>query len=301
MHVTFRQLSLFVALAQHRSVSSVARAFHVTQPTVSMQLRDLSETVGMPLYEMIGKQIHLTAAGEALAKTAQTMISEWSDYQDWISSMKGLSKGRLRVAMVSTAKYFVPRLLGTFCQKYPDIEIALEIQNRDGVVRRLRENLDDLYVMSTPPKDVETEQRRFLSNPLVIVAPLTHPLSKAKSIRLSKLQNERFILREKGSGTRMACDNFFQKQQFHPVVRLELGSNEAIKQAVAGGLGLSILSRYALAELPENESLVVLKVQGFPIHSHWYTVTLLGKRLTPTAQAFLSFLNTQAEQIEAQL
>jgi len=266
-----------------------------------MQLRDLSETVGMPLYEMIGKQIHLTAAGEALAKTAQTMISEWSDYQDWISSMKGLSKGRLRVAMVSTAKYFVPRLLGTFCQKYPDIEIALEIQNRDGVVRRLRENLDDLYVMSTPPKDVDTEQRRFLSNPLVIVAPLTHPLSKAKSIRLSKLQNERFILREKGSGTRMACDNFFQKQQFHPVVRLELGSNEAIKQAVAGGLGLSILSRYALAELPENESLVVLKVQGFPIHSHWYTVTLMGKRLTPTAQAFLSFLHTQAEQIEAQL
>ncbi|CAN5739144.1 LysR family transcriptional regulator [soil metagenome] len=294
MNLSFRQLTLFLSLAELRSITAVARVFHVTQPTVSMQLRELTESVGLPLYEMIGKRLFLTAAGEELAKTARSMVDDWSAYQQRIAAMKGLTRGRLRVAVVSTAKYFVPRLLGTFCHEHPDIDIALEVLNRDGVLQRLRDNLDDLYIMSIPPKDVDIEQQILLPNPLVVIAPLTHTLAQEKNIPLSTLASERFILRERGSGTRLACDDYFISQQFQPRVRLELGSNEAIKQAVAGGLGLAVVSQHALGDHLLDQSLTVLDVEGFPIHSSWYTVYVQGKRLSPIAKAFLDYLSAQA-------
>ncbi len=290
MNVTFRQLELYLALVDLQSVTAVARAFHVTQPTVSMQLRELTQSVGLPLYEVIGKRLFFTEAGEELARTARSMTQLWTDLGQRMDAFKGLTRGRLKVSVVSTAKYFVPRLLGRFCATHPDVDIALEVQNRDGVVQRLRDNRDDLYIMSMPPTDVDITSNVFLPNPLVVVAPIAHVLAETRDIDLQALRAEKFILREKGSGTRRACDAYFAQQGFEPVVRLELGSNEAIKQAVAGGLGVSVLSTHALGDHVSDDSLCVLDVGGFPIHSNWYIVYPKGKRLSPIAEAFLDYL-----------
>lgn len=293
MNATFRQLRLFLALAECGSITGAAKACHVTQPTVSMQLRELADAVGLPLYEQIGKRLHLTEAGEALAETARAMLDEWISFEQVVNAMKGLEQGRLRVALVSTAKYFVPRLLGGFCTEHPNIEIALEILNRDGVVARLRENRDDLYIMSLPPENLDLEQHAFLDNPLVMIAPEGHRL-QGRHLKLTDLLAERFILRERGSGTRLACDAYFARRAFVPAVRLELGSNEAIKQAVSGGLGLAVVSRHTLAARPEDDQLTILDVTGFPLQSRWFTLYPRGKRLSPAATVFLEHLKRSA-------
>ena len=301
MHVTFRQLKLFLAVAEQRSITAAARACHVTQPTVSMQLKELSESVGLPLYEMVGKRLDLTPAGEALVVSAQAMVDEWGSFEQQIDAMKGLTRGRLRVAVVSTAKYFVPRILGSFCARYPEIDIALDVQNRDGVIAGLRENRNDLYIMSRPPADLEIVQQPFLPNPLVVIAAEGHRLAGRRGIELSELADQRFILRERGSGTRLACDEHFAACAFVPSVRLELGSNEAIKQSVAGGMGLAVISRHALGAHLEDEQLSVLEVKGFPIHSSWSIIYPRGKRLSPIAGEFLRFLEGGAEELRRRL
>lgn len=289
MNLTFRQLRLFLALAETGSVSAAARAMHVTQPTASMQLREITQAVGMPVYEVIQRRVHLTEAGHELARTARAIADEWEALQQKFDAMRGLTRGKLKVALVSTAKYFVPRLLGTFCALHPEIEISLEVLNRDGVVARLRDNLDDLYIMSTPPTDIELEDKVFLPNPLVLIASPSHPLAKQRQLPIEELGGERFILREQGSGTRMASDRHFRELQFDPSLRLELGSNEAIKQAVAGGLGIAVLSRHALEGKAEKD-VAVLDVQGFPIESRWHVVHPKGKRLSPIAAVFRDHL-----------
>jgi len=290
MHITFRQLRTFLALAEQGSVTAAARALHVTQPTVSMQLKETTDSVGLPLYEVTGKKLQLTDAGRELETTARAMLHEWDLFEQGIAARRGLTAGRLRLAVVSTAKYFTPRLLGDFCRMHPDVEISLEVLNRDGVVQRLRENVDDLYIMSKPPADIDAVAHAFLANPLVLIAPLEHPLAKQKNVALRGLSAERFVLREKGSGTRLNTDAHFATHHFVPRIRLEMGSNEALKQAVAGGLGLSVVSRHALGPDVAGQGLTVLEVSGFPIVSNWYTVHLQGKRLSPLAEAFMGYL-----------
>lgn len=291
MHVTFRQLRLFLALAETGSVSGAARAQHVTQPTATMQLREVSQAVGLPLYEVVARRVRLTDAGWELARTARAMVGEWEAFEQRVAATKGLERGRLRVAMVTTAKYVVPRLLGAFCQRHPGVDVSLEVLNRDGVVARLRERLDDLYVMSMPPPDVDLDDRVFMPNPLVAIASSAHPLARARGLRLQDLRDEAFILREPGSGTRMAVDAHFRRERFAPRVRLELGSNEAIREAVAGALGLAVVSAHALGGRGEPGSepapgLRVLDLQSFPIASAWHVVHPRGHRLSPVAQAF---------------
>lgn len=294
MHIPFRQMQILLALAEHGSITAAARACHVTQPTASMQLKELSDTVGLPIYELIGKRLYLTAAGEAVVETARKISDEWEFLQQTLDGMKGHTKGKLRVAVVSTAKYFVPRMLGSFCSQYPEIDIAFEVLNRDGVVHRLRRNADDLYIMSLPPDDMELERHAFLDNPLVAIAPALHPLSRRKRLQLDDLAEEPFVLREPGSGTRLTSNAYFEKHKFKPKVRLELGSNEAIIQAVAGGLGLTIVSAHALPAHPEEEGVKVLSVAGLPIHSNWSVIYPRGKRLSPVASVFLQHLmNTE--------
>lgn len=295
MNITFRQLRLFLSLADTGSVSAAARLMHVTQPTASMQLREIAESVGLPLYDVISRRVHLTEAGRELARTARTIAEEWELFGQKIDATKGLTRGRLRVAVVSTAKYFVPRLLGSFCAAHPEIDISLEVLNRDGVVQRLRDNLDDLYIMSMPPTDIALEDQVFMPNPLLMIAPLSHPLARHKKINLPQLSEERFILRERGSGTRMAVDALFKKARFSPLLRLELGSNEAIKQAVAGGLGIAVLSRHALHERLEDDDVAVLDAEGFPIASQWHVVYPRGKQLSPIARVFNTHLQEQSE------
>jgi DNA-binding transcriptional LysR family regulator len=294
MNVTFRQLRLFLALANTGSVSRAARECHVTQPTASMQLKEISESVGVPLYEVISKRVHLTDAGRDLASTARSIADAWAAFEQGIDATKGLTRGKLRVAVVSTAKYFVPRLLGTFCARYPEIDISLEVLNRDGVVQRLRGNQDDLYIMSMPPSDVDLDDQVFMPNPLVAIAASAHPLATRRRLELRDLGDQRFILREPGSGTRMAIDAYFKRMRFKPNLRLELGSNEAIKEAVAGGLGLSVVSAHALHGKAAEHGVKVLEVAGFPIESHWHVVRQKGKQLSPIAHVFQKHLLAQS-------
>ena len=195
----------------------------------------------------------------------------------------------------------MPRILGSFCKKYPEIDIALEVLNRDAVVSRLRENRDDIYIMSMPPDDINIESHPFLPNPLLIVASANHYMASRKRIKLSDLKEERFILRERGSGTRLACERHFLDSKFTPKIRLELGSNEAIKQAVAGDMGIAVISTHALPARPNEESLVVLPVIGFPINTNWSIIYPAGKRLSPIASEFLAHLETAGREVLAML
>ena len=290
MNITFRQLRLFLALAETGSVSSAAKLMHVTQPTASMQLKDITESVGLPLYEVVSKKIYLTDMGRELATTARAIAQSWDSFEQNADAVKGLSRGKLKVAVVSTAKYFMPRLVGSFCQKYPEIDVSLEILNRDGVVQRLRDNMDDIYIMSKPPSDLDLSDKEFMPNPIVVIASTSNPLAKRIAVPLHELSKNRFILREKGSGTRMACDQFFSKKKFRPDIRLELGSNEALKESVAGGLGLGLVSSHALHGHIKEHGVHIVDVEGFPLPSAWHIVHPASKKLSPLALAFKQHL-----------
>jgi DNA-binding transcriptional LysR family regulator len=293
MQITFRQMRLFLALADTGSVGAAARAMHVTQPTASTQLREITDAIGVPLYEVVSRRVRLTEAGEELARTARAVAGEWESFRQKVDAIKGLTRGRLKVAVVSTAKYFIPRLLGGFCERHPDVEIALEVLNRDGVVARLRDNVDDLYIMSMPPTGIAIESTPFMDNPLALIASADHPLARRRAVELRDLREERFILRERGSGTRLATDAHFRRLRFVPRVRLELGSNEAIREAVAGKLGVAVISAHSLG--PVHPGVTVLRVRGFPIRSRWYVVRRTGAGLSPIAAAFQRHLVAHAE------
>lgn len=298
MNITFKQLRIFLAVFDAGSVSAAAKSTHVTQPTVSMQLKEISNAVGLPLYEVISKKIYFTDAGKELASTAREMLNAWSNFEQSIDAAKGLTRGKLKIAVVSTAKYFMPRLIGQFCKKYPDIDISLEILNRDGVLMRMRENLDDLYIMSQPPTDMDLIDDIFLHNPLVPIAAYSHPLTKKTSVPLNSFLDQRFILREKGSGTRMTIDKYFKTQKFRPDIRMELGSNEAIKEAVAGGLGIGMVSKHALHGHQKEHGVAIINVKGFPIMSHWHIVHPAKKHLPPVAVAFKTHLLNSVRNIK---
>lgn len=298
MSVTFRQLRLFLALADTGSVSAAAKALHVTQPTASMQLKEVTQSVGAPLFEFVGKKLYLTDLGKELAVTARTVAQTWDAFEQSVDAVKGLSRGKLKIAVVSTAKYFMPRLLGEFCKQHPAIDVSLEILNRDGVVQRLRENLDDLYIMSMPPADMDLHDQVLMPNPIVVIAATSDPLAKGKHLPLQALSDRRFIFREKGSGTRMAADQYFKKMRFKPDIRLELGSNEAVKESVAAGLGIGVVSRHALQGLKKEHGVRVIELEGFPLPSAWHIVHPASKKQSPVAMAFKQHLLAQAVRYE---
>ena len=212
------------------------------------------------------------------------------------AELKGLKTGQLRLAVVTTAKYFAPRILGEFCQAHPGIDVSLEVTNRKGLLERMADNLDDLYIMGRPPESPDYEFEPYLANPLVVVAPDSHPLAKAHNIPLERIAGERFIMRETGSGTRMAAETQFAGLKLN--VRMELGSNEAIKQAILGGLGISVLSRHTLGAGSDRGGLVILDVQGFPIQWQWHVGYPRGKRLSIVARTYLDFLRNHGDSIQ---
>ena len=288
-HLTFRQLETFATVARLGSFSRAAEALHLTQPAVSIQVRQITESVGLPLFEQSGREIRLTAAGQELLRTARELDDSWNRFESAVDALKGLKKGRLRVALVTTAKYFLPRMLGAFCQRYPDIEIELEVANRARIIERLRANEDDLYIMSFPPEELDVVATPFLDNPLVVVAPAAYPLP-AGPLSLADLAPHPFLLRETGSGTRKAVDRHLAANGLTLKVKLALGSNEAIRDLVASGMGLAILSRHVLGEHPEQEGLRILEVAGFPLQQPWSVVHLRQKILSLPAHAFMNEL-----------
>jgi len=294
MHFTLRQLQVFATVADCGSFTRAAEDLCLTQPAVSQQIRQLTDSVGLPLLEQIGRKVHLTEAGKRLYARWQTMQAEWRAFEDEVSELKGLQSGTLRLAVVSTVKYFVPRLLTPFCTRYPGIEVKLVVANLDQVVERIQGNLDDLYIMSTPPSDLDLTVQAFLDNPLVMIAARDHPLAKRRGIPLTRVAEERFILREAGSGTRVAIERHLAQHNTKLNVRMEFGSNVAIKEAVAAGLGLSILSEYALHRSKGwSEDVAILDVETFPIHSTWQLVHLRQKHLSAVARAFLQHVGDE--------
>lgn len=287
--ITFRQLETFAAVARLKSFSRAAEALHLTQPAVSIQIRQIADALGLPVFEQRGREIVPTPAGEELLAAARGLDDVWNRLESAIAGLKGLRRGTLRVALVTTAKYFLPRMLGDFCRRYPDIDIELEIANRERIVERLRGNQDDLYVMSYPPADLDVVSRPFLDNELVVVAPPGHAAA-GRRLALADLAGERFLLREPGSGSRHAVDEHLRAAGVRLDVRLSLASNEAIRDLAASGLGLAVLSRHALGDALERSELVVLDVAGFPLRRPWSVVHLRGKVLPLPAQAFLDEL-----------
>lgn len=284
--ITLRQLETFATVARLGSFSRAAEALHLTQPAVSIQIRQLAETVGMPLFDQAGRTPRLTAAGEELLTTTRSLDDVWNRFESAIDALRGLKRGTLRVALVTTAKYFLPRMLGAFCKRYPDISIELEIANRDRVVERLRHNEDDLYVMSYPPEDLDIVVHPFLDNEMVVLAPRGHWAAERR-VSLAELAGEPFLLREPGSGSRRAIDDFAREAGVGLRVRLALGSNEALLELAGTGMGLAVISRHALGDRLEVEGLVILDVAGFPLHRPWNLVHLRNKILPVPARAFL--------------
>lgn len=290
MHLTLRQLKIFEAVARHLSFSRAADELHLTQPAVSMQVRSLEEAAGLPLTEQVGKKIFLTEAGGELARHARVVAQQLREAEEALAAMKGLRGGLLNIAAVSTAKYFVPRLLAAFRDNHPEVELRLGVNNREAIVQQLADNEIDLAIMGRPPQEIETVSEPFADNPLVFIAAPDHPLARLKRIEPQRLAKEIFLLREPGSGTRAAMERFLSEHGVVPQRSVEMTSNETIKQAVMAGMGLSFLSLHTVGLELAAGKLVRLDVKGTPVTRDWHVVSRQGKRLSPLAEAFRSFL-----------
>lgn len=289
-HATLRQLRTFDAVARHQSFTRAAAELHLTVPAVSIQIRQLAEAVGQPLTEQIGRKFFLTPAGQVLARGCRDLVGRLDALGQELSELQGLEKGRLAVAILTSAKYLVPRLLGEFCERHPGVEVALFVGNREALLERLANNQDDLYVLGQMPRHEAVVTMPFAENLLVMVAPREHPLALERAIPPARLADYPFILREQGSGTRRATEEFFRSHGVALRVRMELGSNEAIKQSVMAGLGVAMLSLNNLRLEIASGDIVALDVQGLPLTRHWHAVYPRGKKLSWAARAFLEHM-----------
>jgi DNA-binding transcriptional LysR family regulator len=296
-HVSLRQLRVFEAAALTRSFSKAAEVLHLTQPGVSMHIKELESHAGMPLFERIGNKLFVTAAGEEMLVCAREIVRSLKDAEDAFDALKGMKRGRINLAVVSTAKYFVPQLLARFQKHHPLLEIRLAVNNRNSVIEQLVANEVDLAIMGRTPQSLDTIAEPFDENPHVIIAPPDHPLAARRRIAESAIARETFIVREPGSGTRLAMQQFFGERQLAFKVGMEMASNETIKQAVMAGMGISFLSRHTIELELQMRRLVILDVRGMPVIRLWHVAHLAKKRLSPTADAFRSFVLANAPQL----
>ena len=298
-HITLRQLKVFEAVARHLSFSRAAEELHLTQPAVSMQVKQLEEQAGLPLTEMVGKKVFLTGAGEEVARHARRIAQQLREANEALDAIKGVRGGRLSIGVVSTAKYFAPRLLAEFRKRHPGIELNLAVHNREIIVRQLADNEIDLAIMGQPPQEFATVAEGFADHPLVIIAPPDHPLAKEKKIAPAQLDQETFLIRESGSGTRGTMERYFADAGVAPRQFIEMVGNETIKQAVMAGLGLSFISAHTVSLECEVGRLVKLTVAGTPVVRRWFVVHRAEKELLPVANTFREFLLAEAPELMA--
>jgi len=294
-NATLRQLQIFESIARLGSFTAAAKELYLTQPTISMQIKKLSELISAPLFEVRGKRVMLTDAGLALVPACREIFRELEKYETVLSNIKEIGQGELSISSVTTAEYFAPRILSDFLKVYPGVTTTLEITNRIRVIERMQGGVDDLYIIGQPYPEVELEIIPFLENPIVFFSAPDHPLAELRNISPSALAAENIFGREDGSEASIRLAEFFDTVGLKVKSAMKLGSNEAIKMAVKSGLGISMLSRLALTREVENGELVILDIQGFSITDSWYLAYLKGKRLSAVAEAFFSFVTSMRE------
>ncbi|CAL1241090.1 LysR family transcriptional regulator [Candidatus Methylocalor cossyra] len=294
MNITLRQLKVFERVARRLSFTRAAEELYLTQPAVSMQIKQFEESIGLPLFERLGKKIYLTRAGEELYRVSRTISLQIEEAEQLIEELKGTEGGRLVLAVASTVHYFGIRLLAEFCRNYPKVRVSFKVTNRKGLLQQLEDNEADIVLMGQPPDDQDLVSEPFLENPLVIIAPVRHPLVGKRGIPLDDLKHETFIMREQGSGTRYSVERFFAERGIQITASMEMNTNGAIKQGVEEGLGLGIVSIHTLEREVEDGRLAILNVEAFPIVRQWYIVHRAGKRLSAAARAFGDFVRTEA-------
>jgi len=297
LHTTLRQLRVFDAVARHLNFSRAAESLFLSQPAVSMQIKQLEQNIGLPLLEQVGRRLNLTEAGRELLKYSRNILQQVQEMDTVFSEMKGLEHGQLNIAVVSTANYFMPQLLAKFIRLHPRINLGLSVANRDTVIKQLDDNIADLAIMGQPPEGADMVSQAFMPNPLVVIAAPDHPLAKLKKIQPRQLAEETFLLREKGSGTRGVVERFFSGRKLPLPAHMEMDTNEAIKQSVSAKIGVGIISRHGIEMELETKRLCILDVAGFPIVRDWHIVQRKNKRLSTAAQAFQQFLLEEAEKL----
>ncbi|OJY07358.1 MAG: LysR family transcriptional regulator [Nitrosospira sp. 56-18] len=294
MHITLRQLKVFESVARNLSFSRAAEELYLTQPAVSMQIKQLEDNINLPLFEQLGRKVYLTDAGRELYHYSRIISQQLADMELALDELKGLDRGKLTISVVSTANYFAPHLLAKFCQRYSGITVSLNVANRETVLKHLADNVTDLAIMGLPPDGLDIATESFMENPLVVIAPPTHPLCALRHIPVKRLEQETFLVREPGSGTRSAMERFFSEHHISINKSMETDTNEAIKQAVQAGMGLGIMSLHTAELELETKRLQILDVQDFPIMRHWHVVHRKNKRLSSAAHAFREFLLKEA-------
>ncbi len=298
MNITLRQLQVFQAVARHLNYTRAAEELFLSQPAVSMQIKQLEEILGESLFEQMGKKVYLTEAGREVYRYSQAIENQLNEMLMVLSEMKGLHYGKLTLTVASTANYFVPTLLGIFSKRHKGVTVDIDVTNRENLLKALAANTTDFAIMGSPPEGlgVELEAHPFMQNPLVMLASPDHPLAGRDYIPLEELAEETFIMREPGSGTRAALERFFNERGIIGFTKtMEMNSNEAIKQAVQAGLGLGVLSIHTMEVELMLKRLTVLNVEGFPIMRNWYIVHRKGKRFSAIAQAFKEFVLNEAK------
>ncbi|SFI50881.1 DNA-binding transcriptional regulator, LysR family [Collimonas sp. OK307] len=296
-NATLRQLKTFETVARHLSYSRAAEELHLTQPAVSLQVKQLEEHAGLPLFEQLGKKIYLTAAGVEMLRHGRMIIQQFRETEDAMAQLKGVSGGRLNVAVISAGDYFFPRLLAEFQRRHENVSLKLTVHNREELLRSLQDNLTDLAVMVRPPEDPGMIRQAFAPHPYVIVASPQHSLAGKKRIPMTRLMREPFIVRERGSDTWNSMQESFGDHLAQLNVAMEIKSFETIKQAVIAGMGISFLSVHTISLELQVGNLVVLDVQGFPAMLNWYVVHRQNKQLPPVAIAFENFLMSDGAQL----
>lgn len=297
-HATLRQLQVFEAVARLGSFTRAAEELFLAQPTVSMQIKKLVDTIGLPLIEQVGIRIQLTDTGREVYNACKECFHALSDLEMKIADMKGVKRGRLKLAVITSAKYLAPYLLGQFHRQHPAIDISLKVTNREQLLEWITNHEHDLFIIGEPPREINVEAYPLVPNPLVVMASHDHPLVHVPNIPLKRLLDEPFIMREPGSGTRAAVVRLFESNGLTPpVAKMEFANNEAIKQAISAGLGISVLSLHALALEGTSGPIALLDVKGFPIDRHWYMVYPKGKKLSVVARSFLDLVREQGQHI----
>ena len=293
-HATLRQLQIFLTAAEHLSFVRAAEILHLTQPAVSMQMTQLAESAGMALFEKRGRKLHLTRAGETLVPYAQRIVQTIREASEEMDALTGVRHGKITISLVTTTRYFAPKLIAQFRAKHPEVELDVSISNRENVIAQLENNQIDLAIMGRPPARIPVMAEAFAKHPYAIIAAPEHPLARKQRIPRAKLADEGFITRETGSGTRYAMEQFFAEQELSPPITQVMTSNESIKQAVMAGMGLAFISLHTIALERQTGNLVLLDVKGLPVMRTWYVLHLANKSLSPAAKEFKQFILDEA-------